>query len=254
MENKDELTHMANQTETIRKFVSYLNNPDEQGGFWLPHYPDEWDKNESEFQKYLIRTSLTGVFGGNPDQLLDKIVPNINKHATFDLSEIFGVVREDGRSMEISEATILGMSYTSKEIHLLFNLWYGFNYQPALKGNLPQIDHIFPQSELKKFKVANPETGKMNVMKYHQEERDQIGNLMLLTATENGGGGKTDIVPEVWFEDKSDEYLDLHLIPRDKSLWKMENYEKFVKERNRLIIKKFNYLIYKSQKQAKLQV
>ena len=32
------------------------------------------------------------------------------------------------------------------------------------------------------------------------------------------------------------------------------NYEKFVKERNRLIIKKFNYLIYKSQKPAKIQV
>jgi hypothetical protein len=37
MENKGGLAHMANQTETIRKFVSYLNNPDEQGGFWLPN-------------------------------------------------------------------------------------------------------------------------------------------------------------------------------------------------------------------------
>jgi hypothetical protein len=215
------------------------------------HYEDEWDMKEPEFQQYLIRTSLTGVFGGNPDQLLDKLVTNINERATFDLPEILGVVRTEGRSMEVSEATILGMNYTSKEIHLLFNLWYGFNYQPALKGNLPQIDHIFPQSELKKFKVANPETGKMNIMKYHQEERDQIGNLMLLTATENGGGGKTDIVPEAWFENKSEEYLDLHLIPRDKSLWQMANYEKFVKERNKLLIKKFNYLIYKSQKSVK---
>ena len=215
------------------------------------HYEDEWDKKEQEFQQYLIRTSLTGVFGGNPDQLLDKLVTNIVERATFDLPEILGVVRTEGRSMEVSEATILGMSYTSKEIHLLFNLWYGFNYQPALKGNLPQIDHIFPQSELKQFKVANPETGKMNVMKYHQEERDQIGNLMLLTAAENGGGGKTDIVPEVWFEGKPEEYLDLHLIPKDKSLWKMANYEKFVKERNKLVIKKFNHLIYKSQKPAK---
>jgi len=28
---------MANQTDTIRKFVSYFNNEDEQGGFWLPN-------------------------------------------------------------------------------------------------------------------------------------------------------------------------------------------------------------------------
>src|SRR5215213_6330853 len=86
------------------------------------HYEDEWDKKEQEFQQYLIRTSLTGVFGGNPDQLLDKLVTNIVERATFDLPEILGVVRTEGRSMEVSEATILGMSYTSKEIHLLFKI------------------------------------------------------------------------------------------------------------------------------------
>jgi len=208
------------------------------------HYPNEWKKNEPDFQKYLIRTSLTGVFGGNPDQLLDKLITNIKDHQTFILSEIFGVVREDGRSLELSEATILGMSYTSKEIHLLFNLWYGFNYQPALQDNLPQIDHIFPQSALKRIKVANPETGRMNVMKYRQQDRDQIGNLMLLTTAENGAGGKTDILPEVWFANKSEAYLDLHLIPRDKELWKIGKFEAFVEERNKMISDKFSYLIY----------
>jgi len=28
---------MGNQTVTIRKFVKYLNNKDEQGGYWLPN-------------------------------------------------------------------------------------------------------------------------------------------------------------------------------------------------------------------------
>jgi hypothetical protein len=210
------------------------------------HYLQEWKKHERDFQKYLIRTSLTGAFGGNPDQLLDKLITNIKDHSTFDLQEVFGVVREDGRSLEVSEGTILGMSYTTKEIHLLFNLWYGFNYQPALRENLPQIDHIFPQSPLKKIRVANPETGRMNVMKYRQEDRDQIGNLMLLTAVENGAGEKTDVLPEEWFADQSDAYLDLHLIPRDKELWKMEHFEAFVSERNKMIADKFSYLIYQN--------
>jgi Protein of unknown function DUF262/Protein of unknown function (DUF1524) len=210
------------------------------------HFEDQWNENDSDLKKYLIRTSLTGSFGGNPDQLLDKLVSNLKEHSAFDLSEMFGVIREDGRSLELSEATILGMKYTSKEIHLLFNLWYGFNYQPALQDNLPHIDHIFPQSELRKIKIANPETGRMNVMKYRQEDRDQIGNLMLLTAVENGAGGKTDILPEVWFADKPEEYLDLHLIPRNKELWKMENFEAFVEERNKMIADKFSYLIFQN--------
>ena len=210
------------------------------------NFPDKRQKHEANFQKYLIRTSLTGVFGGNPDQLLDKIISNIREHQTFDLSEIFGVVREDGRNLEVSKNTILDLNYWKKEIHLLFNLWYGFNYQPSLSENSPQIDHIFPQSVLGKIKLPNPETGKMNVMKYPWQKRDQIGNLMLLKASENGGGGKTDNLPEQWFADKSAEYLDLHLIPKDRELWKLENFEAFVEERNKLILEKFDYLIYQN--------
>ena len=210
------------------------------------YFSSDWQKYEADYQKYLIRTSLTGVFGGNPDQLLDKIISSIRENQIFNLSEIFGVVRGDGRSLEVSQDTILGLNYWKKEIHLLFNLWYGFNYQPSLSENSPQIDHIFPQSVLAKIKLPNPDTGKINVMKFKWQDRDQIGNLMLLTQKENGGGGKTDILPEVWFADKSDEYLEKHLIPKDSELWKLENFEVFVEQRNRLILDKFNYLIYQN--------
>jgi hypothetical protein len=83
-------------------------------------------------------------------------------------------------------------------------------------------------------------------MKYKWQDRDQIGNLMLLTSQENGASGKTDIVPEKWFEDKSDEYLNLHLIPKDKDLWKVENFERFIEARKTLIVQKFDYLIKKA--------
>ena len=83
-------------------------------------------------------------------------------------------------------------------------------------------------------------------MKYKWQDRDQIGNLMLLTAEENGGGGKTDILPEDWFADKSDEYLEKHLIPKDKEFWKLDNFEAFIEERNKLILEKFDYLIYQN--------
>ncbi|MEP4375383.1 MAG: DUF262 domain-containing protein, partial [Algoriphagus sp.] len=41
---------MPNQTETIRKFIKYLNNKDEQGGFWLPNIqrPFVWKKDQIE--------------------------------------------------------------------------------------------------------------------------------------------------------------------------------------------------------------
>jgi hypothetical protein len=206
-------------------------------------YKDYWKLHLPDYQSYLLRTSLTGVFGGTPDNLIDKMVRRINHDNDFILSEIFGVIREDNRGLELSKDTILGLNYWRKEIHLLFNLWYGFNYQPSLLNNQPQLDHIFPQSALKQIKLPNPETGKFNLMKYKWPERDQIANMMLLTAEENGAGGKTDILPEVFFADKNEDYLDLHLIPKDKELWKLENFEQFIEARKELIIKKFEYLL-----------
>jgi hypothetical protein len=48
-----------------------------------------------------------------------------------------------------------GMGYRSDAAHLC--LIFGTNYTPAYNNNLPQIDHIFAESLLRKRK--NPNTG-----------------------------------------------------------------------------------------------
>jgi len=187
---------------------------------------------------------ITGAFSGTPDNLIDKCTRRISETEEFDIKELFGIIRADGRSLEIISDTIVGQYYGSKDIHLIFNLWYkDFNYTPSYENNLPQVDHIFPQSLLRTVKDINPETGKRNILRYKWQDRDQIANCMLLTAQENGAGGKRDIPPEDWFADKSDEYLDLHLIPKNRKLWKRENYEQFVEERKELILEKFKDMI-----------
>src|SRR3990167_754491 len=132
---------------------------------------------------------------------------------------MFGVIRSDGRSLEITKDTILNQCYGSKELHLFFNLWYNFDYQPSYENNKPQVDHIFPQSRLKTVKIINPDTGHRDILKYKSEDRNQIANCMLLTAEENGAGGKSDTPPKEWFKEKGQDYLKLHLIPEDQNLW-----------------------------------
>ncbi len=210
--------------------------------FFRYKFPTLWNtaQNKNEF---VLRTMLTGAFSGNPDNLIDKCTRKISEIGDFDLNEVFGTIKEDGRNLEISKDTILSLKYGEKETHLLFNLWYNFNYEPAFYNNEPQADHIFPQSLLKKIKIANPVNGRLNIMKYKQEDRDQIANLMLLTREENGAGGKTDTPPEIWFADKNDEYLDLHLIPKNSELWEIENFEQFIEARKQLILQRFDYLL-----------
>ncbi|WP_210340478.1 hypothetical protein [Bradyrhizobium sp. CCBAU 51753] len=85
----------------------------------------------------------------------------------------------------------------------------------------------------------------MNMMKHREAERNQLANCMLLTMQENGAGGKSDQTPEEWFVGPRAEaaYLDMHLIPHDRALWKLERFEDFIAERSKLIAAKFQWLL-----------
>ena len=210
------------------------------------HYREKWNTVQN-IDEYLLRTLLSGAFSGTPDNLIDRCTRVIAATGEFNVPEIFGIIREDGRSLEIVENTLFGQYYGSKNVHLIFNLWYRqFNYTPAYQNNLPQVDHIFPQSLLRKVKKVNPRTGRQDLLRYYQEDRDQIANLMLLTAEENGFSGKRDIPPNEWFRDKDDAYLDMHLIPKNPELWELDNYEAFIEERKRLILGKFSHILQRA--------
>lgn len=51
-------------------------------------------------------------------------------------------------------------------------------------------------------------------------------------------------MPKDWFKDKSDEYLEKHLIPKDKDLWELDRFEDFIEARKELILGRFSDLIY----------
>lgn len=223
------------------------------------HFPAQFGTNEN-LAKYLLRVLTTGVFGGSPDNLIDKLVRNIDEQADFVLSEIFGVIRADQRSLDISPNVIFEQYYGSRSIHLFFNLWYrDFNYAPALGANGPEVDHIFPQSLLKTVKDLNPDSGKRNILHYRAEHRDQIANCMLLTADENGFSGKCAKPPSEWFAASrfastaaQEQYLSMHLIPKDPALWKLDRYDDFIEARKELIREKFSYML--QNEKVELQV
>ncbi|MFH1737452.1 MAG: DUF262 domain-containing protein, partial [bacterium] len=211
------------------------------------HFADAW-KKAKDVDSYLLRCSLAGAFGGVPDNLLDALVKKLAELKEFSVDDAFGVIRSQGRSLELTEDRFWQMGYGSNTIHLLFNIWYrDFNHTPAYDNNPPQVDHIFPQSALRKVKVVNPKTGHKDLLKYHDAERNQIANCMLLSREENGPGGKWDTLPEDWFAKRLAEegvaYLEKHLIPGDPALWKLDQFEYFIKERKELIRQRFKFLL-----------
>ena len=212
------------------------------------HFPHAW-KQAKDVDRFLLRSLLAGAFSGTPDQLIDDLVTKIKQSAAFDVNELFDVIRSKGRSLELTEERFWQMGYGSETVHLLFNLWYrDFNYTPAYENNLPQVDHIFPQSALRKVKETNPRTGRKDLTKYRDADRNQLANCMLLTQQENGAGGKSDTPPLQWFAGKDQAYLQMHMIPPDPELWKMERFEDFVVERKKLIRQQFAYLLSSAQR------
>lgn len=206
------------------------------------HYPVAW-ADAKQVHTFLVRTLLAGAFSGQSDRIIDALVKRFKEIERFDAEEGFTVIRSQNRSLEITKDRFFSMGYGSKTIHLILNLWYpAFSHIPAYDNNLPQVDHVFAQSRLKAEKVTNSETGHF-VMKYRDDVRNQLANCMLLTREENGAGGKSDASPADWFKDKDDDYLNLHLIPKDKALWAMDRFEDFIEERKKLIFAKFSWLI-----------
>ena len=206
------------------------------------HFPKAWAA-AANVETFLVRSLLAGAFGGQSDRLLDALVKRFKELERFDAEEGFQVIRSQGRSLEITRDRFFGMGYGSKTLHLILNLWYpAFTHVPAFDNNLPQVDHVFPQSRLMAIKQMSPETGRL-VMRYKDDARNQLANCMLLTRTENGAGGKSDTAPYDWFNDKPVTYLDLHLIPKDRSRWPMDRYDDFIEARKQLIEDRFSWLL-----------
>ena len=73
---------MRNQKQTIRKIIGYINNPDEDGGFWLPNIqrPFVWGEEQicrlfdSILRNYPINTFL--IWKTNKDVRRRKFIDN----------------------------------------------------------------------------------------------------------------------------------------------------------------------------------
>ena len=70
--------------------------------------------------------------------------------------------------------------------------------------------------------------------------KDKIGNLELLLPHENQE--KSDQPFEKWITTRDTSFKQRHLIPNNPDLWKFENFEGFIDERERLIVERLDKL------------
>lgn len=189
--------------------------------------------NDSEISKiriWLSKALLFGVFGGQSDTILYKCKEAIdnNSYDVFPAEDIEKRINtETKKSMNSNTDFLDNISYNSIDSYLVLSICYkgAINFQPRMKGNLPEQDHIFSQSELKKANIP-------------EKDINSIYNIRYISSSDNKSKSNTPY--SEWIASIKDQgELNKHLIPNGN--WSVANFNDFLKERKKLIEDHFRY-------------
>lgn len=184
-------------------------------------------ENAARVRVWLLSALLNRVLGGSSDSMLTRLRDKLQQHyrpsGEFPIARLDEAVREAGRigaSSEDAIENVLATTYGEDTCFLALSLLYDERNWGTIQHS---IDHLFARDDFK---------GK-NVPENIKELRDDFGNLALVKGEENSGKNKHPL--HEWLETRDPDYLKRHLIPNDKSLWHLSQYENFLIERRKLL-------------------
>jgi hypothetical protein len=190
-----------------------------------------------------VRTRYTSQLPQKLDQDLRTLAESPHP---FDA--LLQVIAEE-RPLEIQPAEFVGRAIQ----HPLFSMvrWYlksrgaiCFTTGMSLRKNMGakyqlERDHIFPYSKLK-----DAGYGEGNRVKYALAQ--ELTNRAILTQTANRAKAATDAADYLRsVKAKFPKALELQCVPEDEELWKIENYERFLEERRKMLAKRLNEFLEK---------
>jgi len=196
--------------------------------------------------KWFYYSQIRFRYTGQLQQKLDKDLKIIeNSQSPFD--ELVNLIAEE-RPLEIKPTEFVGRNIR----HPLYSLmsWY-FKSQGAvclgtgllLRKNMGkkyalEKDHIFAYSVLRDSEYFDMSD------RFDYALAQEITNRAILTSVENRT--KSAKYADVYLSQVKEHYpnaLKLQCIPEDEELWKIENYEEFIKTRRTLLADKLNHYL-----------
>jgi len=183
-----------------------------------------------KMRTWFVKALLSGVFGGQSDTILIKCKNTIDSGAiNFPAQEIESTIKKETKKlMEITVDDIDKISYNSNNSFLVLSLIYkhSINFQPSLRANIPEQDHIFSQAELKQNGIS-------------EEKINTIYNIRYIGKAANQS--KSNKPYTDWIKTQNQTDKEMHLIPLSRN-WTIAEYEDFIKERRLLILDSLSYL------------
>lgn len=195
--------------------------------FYLSRKTSKFTEEEAkDFSLWFLLASFWGRYAGSPETRLDEDIKEIDK--TLSLSGLFQLLKNQVGRLLIDEKRFTGKSRNSKLLLYIVSRYEGA--EDWWKGHkITTTDyeehHIIPRSLLKK-------------AGYDFSLVDDAANIAFLTEKANRKISNTD--PVQYLSEIDSKKLEKQFVPLDKNLWKIENYEDFLRHRRRVIVKKIN--------------
>ena len=243
-----------NTNKAVNNTVNFVrHNARFEKSSWLPSlnaliilsaYFNKYPKIATEVESGLLRwfylASLRGRYSGSSETYMDEDLKAIKSDTP--LKNLMKNLESMGRSFEVTadefddaglRNPLLPMTYAVARKNHAKDWFTGVELTRDVigKDNDIQIHHIFPKKILKENGI-------------NRRDRDEIANLAFLGAKPNRRISAS--LPEKYLNEivkSHPERLESQCIPIDKSLWKIENFQKFLEERRQLLAKAVNKLL-----------
>jgi uncharacterized protein with ParB-like and HNH nuclease domain len=185
--------------------------------------------NIKKIRKWLITILITNIFSGQTDELLKRFREVIKNDESFEFPLLkLNNSLPSGKSISLGYEDFSKINNKDTKHFLLLSLLYSdFSFISNNKYSIPHVDHIFPKSLLKN--------------KFSESLINNIGNLQILSSSDNES--KNNIPFEEWINTRDEIYFTQNYLPFDKNLYKLDNFEKFIEERTKILYNKFNDIL-----------
>jgi hypothetical protein len=191
-------------------------------------------RNATTVRRWLIASLLNNVFGGSSDSILASIrvaLKNAGTSSDFPIDQINKRISQSGRRGEFNDAAIdsfLATEYGGTKTFLALSVLYDDNNWGDKQVHQ---DHIFPKNMFNYQDMVT--NGQEALWDKYYDLHNRVANLELLTQQENLE--KLNKPFDGWIRTRDASFKKRHLIPDNPELWKFENFEQFVEEREKLI-------------------
>ncbi len=193
-------------------------------------------ENLERIRRWLASALLNGIFGGTANVTIGMSRNILREESTrthlFPSKLLVAQMTKRGRVAEFDDEAIekfLSMDYRKTLGFVALSLIYD---QHDWLNNRSQKDYVFPADFFDEPRLISMDIP-AEELKAALDAWDRIANMVLLSPDEHIDKSEMDF--NEWVLTREDEFLDRHLLPRDRELYLPRNFMRFIHAREELI-------------------